>query len=500
MLLQQSKKKSLVAAHQKKKWNNKKKKRKREDIDMQVDGKLSSHSRRDVNTTNGNGNGNGGDKVTSNSTTEGNSKQQVNNGHQRQNKKQNNNGRRNRRYNKKSTTNNHHHGLNNGGGGGDSTSNKKKQQSIVQNKRSTQNNKPTLKNNVPPTLQGPQSSAQQSSRSSKQHGECSQPTKNDNHQSSAATTGKKKKSNNNSNKTRIVECIAEKSLLQIIRQNNPSVVSGVKEGEGNDNEAAEGIRSNGNNGNDHANEQLLLDMPKDMINDLPQYQPRKKIVVITNATQSNAAVAFIRKELLYDYQQNKSNSNNNNGNADANNYSSFQYLGFDTETKPKYHKGGTGNPPALLQLATSSTAYLFRLVIDSASSPNNKNTVMTSSLLDLLSDTSIIKIGVGIHKDVIELQSIYGPECCGGSGSSLSDNDNATTSSSYLDLTTLVKVRYPKLQRTGLRNLTATVLHYRLAKSQQMSNWEQVYYSRAMEVYAAADALVALDLLDAILA
>ena len=497
MLLQQSKKKSLVAAHQKKKWNNKKKKRKREDIDMQVDGKLSSHSRRDVNTTNGNGNGNGGDKVTSNSTTEGNSKQQVNNGHQRKN----NNGRRNRRYNKKSTTNNHHHGLNNGGGGGDNTSNKKKQQSIVQNKRSTQNNKPTLKNNVPPTLQGPQSSAQQSSRSSKQHGECSQPTKNDNHQSSAATTGKKKKSNNNSNKTRIVECIAEKSLLQMIRQNNPSVVSGVKEGEGNDNEAAEGIRSNGNNGNDHANEQLLLDMPKDMINDLPQYQPRKKIVVITNATQSNAAVALLRKELLYDYQQNKSNSNTNNGNDDANNYSSFQYLGFDTETKPKYHKGGTGNPPALLQLATSSTAYLFRLVIDSASSPNNKNTVMTSSLLDLLSDTSIIKIGVGIHKDVIELQSIYGPECCGGSGSSLLDNDNATsTSSSYLDLTTLVKARYPKLQRTGLRNLTATVLQYRLAKSQQMSNWEQVYYSRAMEVYAAADALVALDLLDAILA
>jgi hypothetical protein len=35
-------------------------------------------------------------------------------------------------------------------------------------------------------------------------------------------------------------------------------------------------------------------------------------------------------------------------------------VGFDTETKPKFSKGGDANPIALVQIATLRTAVLFR--------------------------------------------------------------------------------------------------------------------------------------------
>ena len=111
---------------------------------------------------------------------------------------------------------------------------------------------------------------------------------------------------------------------------------------------------------------------------------------------------------------------------------------------------------------------------------------MTNELKCLLSDTTIIKVGIGIHKDIIDMKSVYGPDCCGDG-------------TSYLDLTPLVKLKWPRLQRCGLRNLTATVLQYRLSKAQQMKNWEIKVLTRAMEEYAGADAFVALDLLGALL-
>jgi RNA polymerase sigma factor for flagellar operon FliA len=218
----------------------------------------------------------------------------------------------------------------------------------------------------------------------------------------------------------------------------------------------------------------LVDVPKDKINDLPRtaYNTTKKpVVVITDAASSNEAVAAIRTELTLGLDGAKN---------DADDLS--QYLGFDTETRPKFNKGGGNNRPALVQIATQTTAYLFRLEFQGR---DENDSVMTDSLLDLLSDRNIVKVGVGIHEDVRELKSAHGAHCCGDG-------------TSFLDLRPLVNRRWPKIQRTGLRNLTATALRLRLSKAQQMNNWEMKEMTPAMKAYAAADAFVALDLLAAI--
>ena len=208
----------------------------------------------------------------------------------------------------------------------------------------------------------------------------------------------------------------------------------------------------------------------------------RRIVVITDAAGSQSSVASIRAELQQQQQQQQS---------------AFQFLGFDVEIKPKFHKGGTPNPVALIQLATQTTAYLFRVNFQGmrahgggagagAGAPSGGGGgAWTPELRHLLSDAATIKVGVGIHNDVRTLQDTYGAQVCG----------DAT---SYLDLTGLIKVKWPLIRRCGLRNLAATVLGWRLSKAQQMKNWEVKEMTNAMMEYAAADAFVALDLLKAI--
>lgn len=228
----------------------------------------------------------------------------------------------------------------------------------------------------------------------------------------------------------------------------------------------------------------LEDMAKERVNDLPTVPytygtgvDDKRIVVITDVAGSQSAVASIRTELQ---QQACGGGGIANDERPA-----FQYLGFDVEIKPKFHKGGRPNPVALVQLATETTAYLFRLKFQGMGAPGAGGGAWTPELSNLLSDGSIIKVGVGIRNDVQTLQNTYGANVCG----------DAT---SYLDLTELVKIKWPLIRRCGLRNLTATVLGWRLSKAQQMKNWEMQQMTNAMLEYAAADAFVALDLLGAI--
>jgi ribonuclease D len=150
---------------------------------------------------------------------------------------------------------------------------------------------------------------------------------------------------------------------------------------------------------------------------------------------------------------------------------------------------------ALIQLATQTTAYLFRVKFQgmrahgggagTGAPSGGGGGAWTPELRHLLSDATIIKVGVGIHNDVRTLQDTYGAQVCG----------DAT---SYLDLTELVKIKWSLIRRCGLRNLAATVLGWRLSKAQQMKNWEVKEMTNAMMEYAAADAFVALDLLEAI--
>lgn len=218
----------------------------------------------------------------------------------------------------------------------------------------------------------------------------------------------------------------------------------------------------------------VVDFPKDKIGTtLPRYtRPEGRIIVlVTRAADFDRAVVDIRTELSLAKQHPEKD-------GVSIIYRSFQFVGFDTETKPSFKKGSGGNSPALIQLATMTKAYLFRLRWKGMDS---NDSLMTESLQCLLSDPSIIKVGSGIHADVKTLNHHYGRKFCG-------------ENSSYFDLIPLARNRWPKLARCGLRNLTATVLHHNLSKAQQMENWEMDVLTPAMIEYAAADAFVALDL------
>lgn len=246
-------------------------------------------------------------------------------------------------------------------------------------------------------------------------------------------------------------CIAQDHLVQMIKEHQS-----LKRSYNDDNE--------------------FMDMPKEMIKSLPFYKNKQqeKIILVTSPSASDAAVASIRKELYAAAGTTSSNSSTT---------SKYKYVGLDTETRPKFQKGDP-YPPALLQIATSTTAYLFRLTYENEL--HTDKCPMTKSLHALLADPFIIKVGVGIHKDMVEMKQFYGSNC-GGDGSS------------YLDLRDIVNIRWPKLRRRGLRPLTVTVLKCQLNKSQRMADWGKLVYSTAMEEYAANDAFVSLDLLNAII-
>lgn len=141
---------------------------------------------------------------------------------------------------------------------------------------------------------------------------------------------------------------------------------------------------------------------------------------------------------------------------------SEKILGFDTETRPSFTKGEF-HPVALIQLATTDCAYLFRL---------NKMP-FPKDLLDLFSSPDIIKAGVAILDDLRGIQKMIAFEPQG-----------------FVDLSTEVKKK--GFESLGLRALTAIFLQKRLSKAAKITNWEKDNLSDDQLKYAANDALAGL--------
>ena len=118
-------------------------------------------------------------------------------------------------------------------------------------------------------------------------------------------------------------------------------------------------------------------------------------------------------------------------------------LGFDIECKPNF-KRGPNNPPALLQLATSDQAFLFRLF----------PVMKLGPLVEILENPEIIKTGVAVKDDLQNLNKIEELKPAG-----------------FEDLAQLAQSL--KIEQTGLRNLTAIFFKQRLSKSAQLSNWQK---------------------------
>lgn len=134
-------------------------------------------------------------------------------------------------------------------------------------------------------------------------------------------------------------------------------------------------------------------------------------------------------------------------------------IGFDTETKPAFKKGVT-NQVSLLQLSTSTQAFLFRL----------NEIGFPDSIRNILEKESIVKVGAAVHDDIKGLAK-------------LTDSFYAA---SFFDLNDeLKRVGFINI---GVRNLCAMVLGIRISKSEQVSNWEAEKLTIKQQRYAATDA------------
>ncbi|MEN8119023.1 MAG: 3'-5' exonuclease [Bacteroidota bacterium] len=138
-------------------------------------------------------------------------------------------------------------------------------------------------------------------------------------------------------------------------------------------------------------------------------------------------------------------------------------IGFDTETRPSFKKGRI-NKVALLQLSSSSQAFLFRL---------NGNG-LHRAVADLLADEKIVKVGVAIRDDLIALKRIrkFEPQ-------------------SFVELQAYVKNF--DIENFSLQKLAAIVLGFRISKSKRLSNWEAETLGPGQLKYAATDAWVSLE-------
>ena len=135
-------------------------------------------------------------------------------------------------------------------------------------------------------------------------------------------------------------------------------------------------------------------------------------------------------------------------------------LGFDTESRPSFRKG-SNNRIALLQLATDDDAFLFRI---------NK-TKLPETLVRILSDPGLVKVGAAIRDDIKGLQK-YSDFVPAG----------------FVELQNYVSDF--GIENSGLRKLAGIVLNFRISKRYQVSNWENKTLSEGQIQYAATDAWV----------
>ncbi|MBY0316735.1 MAG: 3'-5' exonuclease domain-containing protein 2 [Bdellovibrionales bacterium] len=146
------------------------------------------------------------------------------------------------------------------------------------------------------------------------------------------------------------------------------------------------------------------------------------------------------------------------------NLSTIEAFGFDTETKPAYRKGENFKT-ALLQLATDTDAYLFRM----------HYLKKFDALRDVFENPNVIKVGAAISHDLKQLQRIF-----------------PFSPKGFIDIQSIGKQK--GLKHLGLKKMTEEVLGATLYKGPKMTNWERQFLTDEQMLYAATDAWVGLEL------
>lgn len=140
-------------------------------------------------------------------------------------------------------------------------------------------------------------------------------------------------------------------------------------------------------------------------------------------------------------------------------------LGFDTESRPTFHKGQKPTGPHLVQLASADHAWLFPL----GDGP------MPAPLAELLSRPDLILAGFDLSSDRAHLKNRFG-----------------VTDLNLLDLGNLFDCEDKRLTIGAVQAVAQLFGQYfRKSKKQSTSNWSLRELSDAQQLYAANDAWVA---------
>lgn len=133
-------------------------------------------------------------------------------------------------------------------------------------------------------------------------------------------------------------------------------------------------------------------------------------------------------------------------------------IGVDTETRPAFTRG-QNHKVALLQASNRNTCMLFRLNL----------TDITPDIIRLLEDTTVPKIGLSWHDDLLSLH-----------------RRAQFTPGWFIDIQTLA----PSLgiEDKSLQKLYANLFHQKISKSQRLTNWEADVLKDNQKLYAATDA------------
>ena len=145
-------------------------------------------------------------------------------------------------------------------------------------------------------------------------------------------------------------------------------------------------------------------------------------------------------------------------------------VGIDTETRPSF-KAGVRYDVSLLQIATDEECFLFRLNMIG----------LTKSLIGLLEDPSILKVGLSLKDDLSAL-----------------NRRETFTPASFVELQRLCGGY--GIRELSLLKIYAIIFAERMSKAQRMSNWEDKVLSPAQIHYAALDAWASLRIYQTLLA
>ena len=143
----------------------------------------------------------------------------------------------------------------------------------------------------------------------------------------------------------------------------------------------------------------------------------------------------------------------------------YTHIGFDTETKPTFQRGGHMHKVALLQLSTDDHHFLFRLTVPG----------IFEIVRPLLEDPDIIKVGLSVHDDYNALR-----------------RRGDINPAGFLDLQDYVRTFH--VTDISLQKIYAIVFGGRISKSQRLTNWEAPSLTEQQQIYAALDAWACLRL------